>query len=74
MIENIVNEAMHDILESSEFDRMLDECNNTRAGLFDRAVTNEAHPLKEDLQRADESAEASQSDCVYLNKASEVYE
>lgn len=27
LIENIVNEAMHDILESDEFDRLLDESN-----------------------------------------------
>lgn len=26
LIENIVNEAMHDIIESDEFDRLLDDC------------------------------------------------
>lgn len=27
LIENILHEAMHDILESEDIDRVLDECN-----------------------------------------------
>ena len=34
LIENIVNEAMHDILESAEFDKLLDESNQTKAGIY----------------------------------------
>lgn len=44
LIENIINEAMHDILESAEFDALLDECTGSRAGLYNVAVTNEAEP------------------------------
>ena len=34
VIENIVNEAMHDILESDEFDRLLEESNQAKAGIY----------------------------------------
>lgn len=34
LIENIMNEAMHDILESEEFDKLLDESNRARAGIY----------------------------------------
>ena len=50
LVENIVNEAMHDILESDEFDRLLDESNQMKAGLYGSAVTNEAAPAEEDLE------------------------
>ena len=48
LIENIVNEAMHEILESNEFDRLLDECGVAKAGLYSNAITNEAEPSVED--------------------------
>ena len=49
LVENIVNEAMHDILESSEFDRLLDDCSSARAGLYLNAINNEGEPAEEDL-------------------------
>ena len=54
LIENIVNEAMHDILESDEFDRLLDESNKAKAGIYERAITNEAAPAEEDLNLQEE--------------------
>ena len=49
LIENIVNEAMHDILESDEFDRLLDESNQAKAGIYQSAITDEAAPADEDI-------------------------
>lgn len=54
LIENIVNEAMHDILESDEFDKLLDESNKAKAGIYERAITNEAAPAEEDLNLQEE--------------------
>lgn len=49
LIENIVNEAMHEILESDEFDSMLEQCTSAKAGLYNTAITNQAEPATEDL-------------------------
>ena len=49
LIQNIVNEAMHDILESDEFDKLLDDQNQAKAGLYAPTITNQAMPSKEDL-------------------------
>jgi len=49
LIENIVNEAMHDILESEEFDKLLDESNQAKAGIYQSAITDEAAPADEDI-------------------------
>lgn len=48
MIENIINEAMHDILEGSEFNGLLDECSSAKAGLYNTSITNQAEPALED--------------------------
>ena len=48
LIENIVHEAMHDILESDEFDKLFDESNQGKAGLYEAMVTDEAAPAEED--------------------------
>jgi hypothetical protein len=48
LIENVVNEAMHDILESAEFDKLLDDCTSSRAGLYLHAINNEGEPEIED--------------------------
>jgi hypothetical protein len=40
LIENVVNEAMHEILESDEFDKLLDECGVAKAGLYSNSITN----------------------------------
>ena len=79
LIENIVNEAMHDILESDEFDRLLDESNQAKAGIYESAITNEAAPAEEDLylqeERKDQSDVRDMSqDQVLLNKPGEAYE
>ena len=44
LIENICNEAMHDILESEEFDKLLDDASQAKAGLYAPSVTNQAMP------------------------------
>ena len=44
LIENVVNEAMHDILESADFDKLLEDCTSSRAGLYLHAINNEAEP------------------------------
>jgi len=53
LIENVVNEAMHDILESAEFDKLLDDCTSTRAGLYLHAINNEGEPEVEDISLDD---------------------
>ena len=77
LIENIVNEAMHDILESDEFDRLLDESNQAKASVYEAAITNEAAPAEEELKREEEQkksvGELSQ-EVVHLNKPGEAYE
>ena len=80
LIENIVNEAMHDILESDEFDKLLDESNQAKAGIYESAITNEAAPAEEDTQYVEEvkrygsSISAMQPNHVHLNKPGEAYE
>ena len=70
LIENIVNEAMHEILESYEFETLLDECAGARAGLYSVAVTNQAEPSVED--------EATENDLHFkiskVSKPAAVYE
>lgn len=75
LIENIVNEAMHDILESDEFDRLLDESNKAKAGIYERAITDEAAPAEEDLVIAEERKGNSQAEGVSSNsRHGEAYE
>jgi hypothetical protein len=50
LMETIINEAIHDILESDEFDGLLEDCATARAGLFNCAITNQAEPAVEDVQ------------------------
>ena len=40
---------MHDILESSDFDKLLDDCATSRAGLYMKAINDEGEPAAEDL-------------------------
>ena len=77
LIENIVNEAMHDILESDEFDRLLDESNQAKASVYEAAITNEAAPAEEDLNLTEEKKQSQgdlSQDVVHLNKPGEAYE
>lgn len=50
LIENIVNEAMNDILESDAMDKLLEECTTANAGLYSAAISNQAEPAEEDKQ------------------------
>ena len=81
LIENIVNEAMHDILESDEFDKLFDESNQGKAGLYETAVTNETAPAEEDAARGEldihgerVQGEATIEENVHLNKPGTAYE
>ena len=47
LIENILHEAMHDILESDDFDAMLDASHEAHAGIYASAVSNQPKPAKE---------------------------
>lgn len=79
LIENIVNEAMHDIIESEEFDKLLDDCSQSKAGLYASAITNQAQPSKESQIMEEEKLEKGQiyveeSKEVFLNRPGAVYE
>ena len=81
LIENIVNEATHDILESEEFDRLLDESNKAKAGIYESAITNEAAPADEDLAIDEERKTGLlpeqapfEADAVQLNRPGPAYE
>ena len=81
LIENIVNEATHDILESEEFDRLLDESNQAKAGIYESSITNEAAPAEEDLAIAEERKQGDlpardgfEADGVQLNRPGPAYE
>ena len=74
LIENIVNEAMHDILESAEFDKLLDESNQAKAGIYQSAITNEAAPAEEDIEFVKGRSESQDFDIVHLNKPGEAFE
>ena len=77
LIENIVNEAMHDILESDEFDRLLDESNQAKASVYEAAITNEAAPAEEELKKEEVHKKSMidlSQDVVHLNKPGEAYE
>ena len=76
LIENIVNEAMHEILESDEFDKLLDDCVTAKAGLYANTITDEAEPSQEDLICQDNSIEILKNDKMQqsFNKPAAVYE
>ena len=73
LIENVVNEAMHEILESDEFDKLLDECCCAKAGLYSNAITNEAEPSMEDALCEELGVELQPSEQTF-NKPAQVYE
>jgi hypothetical protein len=41
---------MHEILESAEFDRLLDDCSTAKAALYMKSINNEGEPAIEDLE------------------------
>jgi len=78
LIENICNEAMHDILESAEFDKLLDDASQAKAGLYAPNVTNQAMPSLEsvymDQEKEDGAQEESKEAQVCLNRPGPAYE
>jgi hypothetical protein len=38
LIENIVNEAMNDILESDAMDKLLEDCHTSTAGVYSATI------------------------------------
>lgn len=54
-MENILHEAVHDILEGDEFDKMLEICHESKASLYNSAVTDQARPTKEVLRKGCEA-------------------
>lgn len=83
LIENIVNDAIHEILESDDFDNLLDDANQAKAGLFAPAITNQAAPstelkaMEEEIKGGSEvdiREEESSDDRVYLNRQGAAYE
>lgn len=46
MLENILNEAMNDILESDELEKLLDDCDQSKVGLYAPNVNNEGPPAE----------------------------
>ena len=59
LMENILHEALHDILESNDFDAMLDSCHESHTGIYASSITNQARPAKELMkpQKEDEDEE-----------------
>ena len=43
-------QCQNDILESDEFDQMLDSCHESKAALYNSAVTDQPRPTKEFLK------------------------
>ena len=76
LIENICNEAMHDILESEEFDKLLDDASQAKAGLYAPSVTNQAMPQLENVFMDQEKEDGAQEESkeVVLNRPGAVYE
>ena len=76
LIENIINEAMHDIIESDEFEKLLDDCSQSKAGLYAPTITNQATPSQEyhtwELEKGSGMEEESKE--VFLNRPGAVYE
>ena len=73
LIENIVNEAMHDILESADFDKLLDDCTSSRAGLYLHAINNEAEPEAEEAFKSEKpDSEEETAHAVYEKHLREV--
>jgi len=61
---------MHDILESADFDKLLDDCSTARAGLYLKTINDEGEPAIEDLASETVSEETSRQ--VYEEHLREV--
>ena len=67
---------MHDILESDEFDKLMDDQNQAKAGLYEPSITNQANPSREDarLDEDEELKESQDEDKVYDKNQGQAYE
>ena len=76
LIENIMNEAMHDIIESEEFDKLLDDVSQSKAGVYASAITNQAQPSKEshDMEAEKVPGHVEETKEVFLNRPGAAYE
>ena len=78
LLENICNEAINDILESEDFDKLLDDCSQGKAGIYASAITNEAYPSREDAimraEKAKSGVEEKERDDPILDRPGAVYE
>ena len=76
LIENIMNEAMNDILESDEFDKLLDDCSQAKAGIYASAITNHGIPSTESvaLDTERERGLIEETKEVFLNRPGAAYE
>ena len=76
LIENIMNEAMNDILESDEFDKLLDDCSQAKAGIYASAITNHGIPSTESvaLDTERERGQIEETKEVFLNRPGAAYE
>lgn len=70
LIENILHEAMHDILESEDIDRVLDECNQQPLPLYDYGISEQNPPKFEELN----SIQYQPSETTYVNQHCQAYE
>jgi hypothetical protein len=52
LIENILMEAMHDILEGDEIDKVLDDCGKRPPCLYGNNIDNQEPPKFNDLTRS----------------------
>jgi len=64
LMENILHEALHDILESDDFDNMLDTCHDAHTGIYASAVSNQARPAKELMKQQKPAEDDEENDEV----------
>ncbi len=68
-MENIITEAMHDILESDELEALFDNCENRPAQLYGPAINNQDPPSCDEL-----STELVDPATKFMNQNSEPHE
>ncbi len=69
LMENIITEAMHDILESSELDALFETCEKRPAQLYGPAIENQEPPSCDEL-----SHELVDPKTKFIGQNSEAYE
>ena len=51
LVENVLMETVHDILESDEIDKLFDDCEKKPASLYHPAIDNEDPPSCDDIMK-----------------------